>query len=591
MTSIALRRTTLACTSVALLFCSGCRKIQSLVPSHNKGGVHSDKLQPIVESKQVQVLHFPNFPDYAAPVQAFYEGRNYQTAWVDNGRPTPQAAAFIKAFQTADQKGLNPDDFDGPQWDTRVHKLQSGSDDDLAQFDAAMTVSVMRYLTDLHMGRVDPTHFNFDIDTASKKLNLPDLVGNQAISADDVPKLITSVEPDNDDYRSLERALPRYLEFAKQEADRQPLPTVGAPVAAGGSYVGADALRARLQVEGYLEGAPVGTPSNGHTAPYPASSGTYAQELSQAVSQYQARHGLTADGKLTPQTVASLNVPFSDRVRQIDDSLERWRWLPDGYVNAPLMVNLPEFVVRGYNSATPGHKLDFTMEVVDGQVKGDHETPVFTHAMKFLIFRPFWNVPISIIKKELGPHIERGGVGYLAEKGYETVNAQGEKVEASAAEIERGGVVVRQKPGAKNALGLVKFMFPNAYNIYLHSTEAPSLFTRTRRDFSHGCVRVQHPDQLAVWVLRNNPGEWDLDKVHEAFNTGPDNHTVSLKQEIPIVIFYLTARTGDDGNLHFFDDIYGYDKQLDDLLAKGMPYPSQPVKINPNANLAADDTN
>ena len=281
---------------------------------------------------------------------------------------------------------------------------------------------------------------------------------------------------------------------------------------------------------------------------------------------------------------------MSDRVRQIDDSLERWRWLPENYLNAPLMVNLPEFVVRGYDSATPGHKLDFTMEVVDGQVQGGHDTPVFTHDMKYVIFRPFWNVPISIIKKELGPHMARSGVGYLASKGYETVNAKGEKVEASAAEIERGGVVVRQKPGASNALGLVKFMFPNAYNIYLHSTEAPGLFARTRRDFSHGCVRVQHPDQLAVWVLRNNPGDWDIDKVHEAFTSGPDNHTVSLKQDIPIVIFYLTARVGDDGTVHFFDDLYGYDRMLEDVLGRGMPYPAQPVKVNANANMAAGDT-
>ena len=591
MISKSFRFTGLACTLTILFSATGCRKTPSLLAAINGGGTHSDKLQPIVASHQVQVLHTPDFSDYAAPVQAFYEGRNYQTAWLENSHPTAQAKAFIQEFQTADRKGLNPADFDADQWSARVGKLGSASDDDIAQFDAAMTVSVMRYVTQLHQGRVSPTHFNFEIDTDSKKLDLPDFVSNKAISADDVSHLVASIEPDNDEYRSLERALPQYLELAKQQVDAQPLPSVGAPVVPGGSYAASDGLRARLQQEGYLGGVPVGTLVDGQTAPYPAVSNAYDQSLAEAVGKYQASHGISSDGKLNPLTIASLNVPYSTRVRQIDDSLERWRWLPDGYVNAPLMVNLPEFVVRGYDSANPGHKVDFTMKVVDGQVKGDHQTPVFTHEMKYVIFRPFWNVPISIIRKELGPHIARSGTGYLASKGYETVNAKGESVQASAEEIERGGVVVRQKPGAMNALGLVKFMFPNQYNIYLHSTEAPSLFTRTRRDFSHGCVRVQHPDQLAVWVLRNNPGEWDIDKVHEAFTTGPDNHTVSLKQGIPIVIFYLTAHTGDDGTIHFFDDIYGYDKMLDDVVAKGMPYPSNQVKVNPNADFAAGDTN
>jgi murein L,D-transpeptidase YcbB/YkuD len=254
------------------------------------------------------------------------------------------------------------------------------------------------------------------------------------------------------------------------------------------------------------------------------------------------------------------------------------------------MVNLPEFVLRGYK---PDHSLDFTMRVVVGKVIGEHQTPVFTHEMKYLIFRPFWNVPISIIKKELASHIEKSGVGYLAAKNFETVDSQGNAVKASAAEVERGGVIVREKPGPKNSLGLVKFMFPNEYDIYLHSTPQPELFERTRRDFSHGCVRVQHPDELAVWVLNRGqaaPGDWDLQKVQDAMNSGPDNHTVSLKQPIPIVIFYLTANIGDDGQVEFFDDIYGYDKQLEAVLAKGRPYPSQQQKVDPHALTTPGDT-
>jgi len=279
-------------------------------------------------------------------------------------------------------------------------------------------------------------------------------------------------------------------------------------------------------------------------------------------------------------------------VNQLDDSLERWRWLPNEYVNPSLMVNLPEFVLRGYTNNGPGdpHHLDFTMKVVDGKAMGDHDTPVFTHMMKYLIFRPYWNVPTSIIKKELTGHIAKSGVGYLASHNFETTDSTGHVVPATAAQVEHFAVQVREKPGPKNSLGLVKFMFPNEYDIYLHSTPQPELFDRTRRDFSHGCVRVQKPADLAVWVLAHGGvDDWDMDKVLDAMNSGPDNHQVNLKKDIPVVIFYLTANVGEDGQVHFFDDIYGYDKRLEAVLAKGMPYPSAQEKVNPKASPEGTD--
>ena len=557
-----------------------------------KSADYADKLKPIVAAHKMQVLHVPDFADYSQLVQTFYDDRNFEVAWVDDGKASTQAAAFITAFKHADEKGLNPADFDADKWDGLTAKLAGKGDDDVANFDAAMTVSVMRYISDLRLGRINPTHFNFDINTEDKKYDLPEFVSDNAVDAADVPKLIASVEPDNDDYRKLEAALPKYLQLAKQQM--APLPDVtGKGIAAGASYPAADALRARLQLEGDVAGAAVGTPGpQGQTGPAPAVSSAYSQDLADGVKAYQHRHGIKEDGMLTPQTVASMNVPMSARVNQMTDALERWRWLPNEYVNAPLMVNLPEFVVRGYEGTGAGHKLDFTMKVVDGKAVGEHDTPVFVREMKYLIFRPYWNVPISIIKKELTPHIQKSGVGYLASKNFETVDSKGEHVEASAAEVERGGVTVREKPGPKNSLGLIKFMFPNEYDIYLHSTPAPELFDRTRRDFSHGCVRVQYPDQLAVWVLKNTPGDWTIDKVHQAFNDEhADNHQVNLAKAIPIVIFYVTANVADDGQVHFFDDIYGYDKRMDAVLAKGMPYPAGQVKVNPNAVVTPGDTN
>jgi murein L,D-transpeptidase YcbB/YkuD len=308
-----------------------------------------------------------------------------------------------------------------------------------------------------------------------------------------------------------------------------------------------------------------------------AASSVFNSTLSEAVKSYQHRHGIAEDGRLMPQMIRSLNVPMTDRVAQLQNSLERWRWLPEPYLHARLMVNLPEFVLRGYD---PDHKLDFTMRVVVGQVMGQHRTPVFTHMMKYLVFRPYWNVPVDIARKELVPHMTANR-GYLTSKNFEVTNNKGiVQADYTAKQVAQGAVMVREKPGPKNSLGLVKFIFPNQYDIYLHSTPAVSLFERSRRDFSHGCIRVQNPVDLAVWVLQGQ-GDWDEDKVQEAMSDGPDNKTVSLKTPLPIVIFYLTAVVDEDGQTHFFDDIYGYDSEMQKVFAKGPPYPVKPEPVVP----------
>lgn len=583
-----IRRLGAVCVLGVLLTTIGCHRKRK-TKSAPKSDAYADAIKPIVASKHLKAMHWPDFADYGPLVETFYEDRNYEVAWVDDaGKPTRQAQGFLEAFGAADQKGLNPGDYDAGLWDGRIQKLAAKNDEDVATFDAAMTVSVMRYVSDLRIGRVNPTHFNFDINTQDKKYDLPEYVSDNAVDAGDVPGLIRSVEPDSEQYRKLETALGHYLDLAKQQAAhaelQAALPTVTKAVGVGVAYAALVPLVQRLAFEGDLAAQPAANPDT-------AANSVYTQELAAGVKQYQARHGLPADGKLTSATIASLNVPMGRRVQQIGDTLERWRWLPNDYVNPALMVNLPEFVLRGY---TEDHVRDFTMKVVVGKVVGDHDTPVFAHRMKYIIFRPFWNVPQSIIKKELTGHLHARGIGYLAAKNFETVDARGNRVDASVQQVEHGGVVVREKPGPKNSLGLIKFMFPNEYDIYLHSTPQPALFDRSRRDFSHGCVRVQRPADLAVWVMsrgKAEPGDWDLGKVNQSMETGPDNHQVNLKQNLPIVIFYMTANIGDDGQTEFFDDLYGYDRKLEAVLAKGRPYPTQQVKVNPNALITPGDTN
>ena len=252
----------------------------------------------------------------------------------------PRQRHLSRQFQHADAKGLIPEDYDAPRWAERVQKLKDGSDDAISGFDVAMTVNVMRYISDLRIGRVNPTHFNFDIDVKPKKYDLAEFVSDNAVDATDVPRLIARVEPDSEQYRKTEAALGHYLELAKQQAETpelsQPLPMVTKPVCVGESY-------AAVQACGAAE-------AGGRSDRRMLRRRSFDQTLSDAVKSYQHRHGIAEDGKLTPQTVKSLNVPLTARVVQLQDSLERWRWLPDQYLNAPLMVNLPEFVLRGYDA-------------------------------------------------------------------------------------------------------------------------------------------------------------------------------------------------------------------------------------------------
>jgi murein L,D-transpeptidase YcbB/YkuD len=239
----------------------------------------------------------------------------------------------------------------------------------------------------------------------------------------------------------------------------------------------------------------------------------------------------------------------------------------------PVAVNIPEFVLRVFS---PDHRIALRMNVVVGKAVRN-ETPVFAKDMKYIVFRPYWNVPYSITRGEIIPALVKDS-GYLARKNFEITDQSGRIITSSAvsadvlAQLRSGKLLVRQRPGPTNSLGLVKFMFPNEHNVYLHSTPAQALFAESRRDFSHGCIRVQKPAELAAWLLQGQP-KWTLDAVKAAMQSGPDNQQVNLEKPVPVVIIYLTAVVEENGEVEFFDDIYGHDRKLNAVLAKGPPYP------------------
>ncbi|WP_236657359.1 L,D-transpeptidase family protein [Acidisarcina polymorpha] len=471
--------------------------------------------------------------------------------------------------RTAGRKGLNPDDYDASLWPQRLEALKTSSGDPgaLAEFDVALTVGAMRYISDLHIGRINPKHFKFGIDVQQKLYDLPSFLAQNIINSTDVPGALSKVEPQYDGYRRTAAALQTYLQLASIYPAGA-LPEAAKTVAPGDNYTGVEQLIQRLQLLGDMP-----RDAGASNQPDSENSAIYTGPVVDGVKHFQIRHGITPDGKLGSETMRQLNTPISTRITQLSDSLERWRWLPESFSPLPVAVNIPEFVLRVFN---PDHKIALRMNVVVGRALRT-ETPVFAEEMKYIVFRPYWNVPPSIARGETIPSIQKNP-HYLAQKGFEITDQSGRVITSDAvsaevlAQLRAGKLMVRQRPGPANALGLIKFIFPNTNNVYLHSTPAPQLFSQSRRDFSHGCIRVQEPAELAAFLLKGQPN-WTLDAVNAAMQSGPDNRQVNLPTPVPVVIGYFTAFVEEDGQVHFFSDIYGHDKSLNAVLAKGPPYP------------------
>ena len=486
-----------------------------------------------------------------------------------DGRATPQALTLIGLLQDADSKGLHSCDYDGPRWADRLSRLSRTnpppSEDDLDRFDLAFTVSVMRYISDQHIGRVNPRHFKFGLDIEHKKYNLPDLLRQWIVDSPDVAAALAELEPPYEAYRRTVKALQSYLALAER-GDGEPLPLPAKPVKPGDRFPAAAQLAKRLQVFGDLPepGAPAA--ADWETKAF------YTSDLVDAVKRFQRRHGLEPDGRLGRKTVEEINAPLSRRVLQLQLALERWRWVPPGFPRPPIVVNIPEFRLRTFNDQ---YQVVLNMKVVVGKAYR-HQTPVFANEMKYIIFRLYWNVPLSIQRAELLPKIRKDR-DYLAKHGYEIVDKRDQVVSAGVLtdallkQLRSGDLGIRQRAGGENALGPVKFVFPNQYDVYLHGTPALELFAKARRDFSHGCIRVEDPLALAEWVLRDQP-EWTPDRIKAAME-GTVTFQVNLDQPIPVLIFYTTTVVLADGEVEFFDDIYGHDADLEQVLAKGYPYP------------------
>jgi len=454
-----------------------------------------------------------------------------------DGLHSDRAYALANAVLQAEQDGMRMDDYPIGAIAQAMAPIGEGvkeSADQLAEADLLMTATFAALAEDYLTGQVDPKSVaqNWHIDVDEENV---DSALVRAIRTPALEKALTTMRPSGEDYAGLRKSLDRYQQIVVKGG--WPAVPSGEAVKPGERMPAARlaALRQRLAVEGYVA-APA---SQSNAAP---SGNTYDPALAGAVAQFQAHHAIAVDSMLGKETLDALNQSAAYRAAQIAANLERLRWLPRSFGSRYIYVNVPAFRLEAYDK---GEKV-LDMKVIVGQDYEDKATPVFSDMMETVVFRPYWNVTPDIAAKEIFPKMSDA---YLAANNYELYQ-------------ENGQTRVRQKPGEKNSLGLVKFLFPNDFNIYLHDTPNHELFNKDVRAFSHGCIRVEKPAELAQWVLG-----WDASKVDAAMH-GTDNNAVKVPQKIPVFITYGTAYISDN-QLYFGNDLYDRDDKLVDQVLRG----------------------
>ena len=477
--------------------------------------------------------------------------------WLDPvGRPAASARDALRLLADAGSDGLVAQDYRADELAVRAAALSATPGTaDAPRFEHDLGEAMLHFAHDLHLGRVDPRSVGFQVDRPrTAEADLDSLLA-KAVSTGRLPELIGELRPRFEQYAQLRSALARYTALTVGSA-WTPL-RIKTPLRPDERSDSMPDVRRRLVALGDMQ---AGVDSGGIE---------YDVALAQAVGRFQSRHGLPVDGVIGRATLASLNVPPTTRVRQIELAMERLRWLPAPGARPIVGINIPMFRLWAYDPARSGEP-PLDMGVVVGRALNTR-TPVLSAEIRHLIFRPYWNVPRSIVRNELLPAVARDP-GYLARHDMELVRGPGDDAEVvpqgpeGLSALQVGALRVRQRPGPKNSLGLVKFIFPNAADVYLHGTPATELFGRARRDFSHGCVRVEDPVALAQWLLHDQT-QWSRERIAQAM-AGAGPLRVELTRPIPVVLFYMTAMSMPrDHALHFADDLYGHDARLIRALA------------------------
>jgi murein L,D-transpeptidase YcbB/YkuD len=527
----------------AMLTAGACAGLK--VDSSRDTEMHASLRAVAAGSAPAYVKHDPEGAKLWKQTRAFYESREFTAAWLEKSKPRPQLDALVNALRSADEEGLDPELYNVSMLEQRRQEASKGfltskgfDPKEAGALDVWLTYLYMKYASDLADGlsdlvRADPT-WKIKPERFDPQAHL-----EQALIENRIEDSLDELKPRTPEYERLKTALAEH----RRQLAAGGWPTVPAmKLKPGAKSPHVPALAQRLAASGDYSGA---IPAAG--------SAVYSADLVEAVKRFQRRHGLADDGIIGPAVVGALNVPIERRIDQITLNMERWRWLPRDLGERYILVNIPEMRLDVYE----GSQVPLSMRVVVG--KADTQTPIFNDEMTYLVFSPYWNVPPSIAQDETLPSV-MNDPGFLTRNNMEVVDKAGnvldpESIDLSTPEAYR----FRQKPGASNSLGLVKFMFPNQFNVYLHDTPADSLFARATRSFSHGCVRLENPVALAQYVLRDQP-EWTRDRIEQAMHAGEEK-TVKLESPLPVYLGYWTARVHPDNSVQFRGDVYNVDRR------------------------------
>jgi murein L,D-transpeptidase YcbB/YkuD len=492
----------------------------------------------------------------------FYERRMYRPAWTGDDGPLPQADALLKAISQAEGEGLKPADYHLAKIEATLEQVRKNQANKiplnprrLVDLDILFTDAFLVYGSHLLVGRINPETIDAEWLANRRQADLASVL-QTALESGQIEETLNSLLPPQPGYARLKQALARYRDMAAK-GHWLTVPD-GPKMQKGDRDQRVVALRKRLMASGDLDQPP------------DSNTDLFGDTLEVAVRRFQHRHGLDVDGIVGPATLAALNVPAEERIRQIEINMERWRWLPQNLGQHYVLVNIANFELDVVDNGLPV----MTMRVVVG--RDYRRTPVFSDKMTYLVLSPYWHVPPKLAIQDKLPLI-RKDPDYLVKENIRVFQGWGaETKEMNPASVDWSKVTgknlnyrLRQEPGPKNALGRVKFMFPNKFDVYLHDTPSRELFAKTVRTFSSGCIRIEKPIELAEYLLAGDP-KWSRAAILAAIDKRVEQ-TVRLAEPMPIHLLYWTAWADEDGSIQFRNDIYGRDRLLEEALREEPP--------------------
>lgn len=499
-------------------------------------------------------------------VRRFYKGRKHLPAWTHINGPTADARELMRAIGEAPSQGLSLEQYDYERLKAAMDKLSpelrlgaAGKPAEMAALDIELTRNFLKHGSHLYGGQVNPLQLPADWHVKPRRRDMVKVL-NEAIARHRVENALESLVPPTPQYAALRKALIQHRQL--QERGGWAEIPAGPALKRGSSGARVEALQNRLAASGDLGSHPAGR---------------FDRSTEGAVRRFEARHGLEPDGVVGTADLHELNLPVSHRIRQIELNMERWRWVSDSLLSGRyVMVNIPNYslqVVENGNTA-------LAMRVVVG--KDFSRTPMFTDEISYLVFNPVWNVPSSIATQEIlaeaqqdPSYLQRNNMRVFENETNEATEVNPADIDWSSMSPEDFRYAIRQDPGPDNPVGHVKFMCPNQFNVYLHDTPAGQLFSARERTFSHGCIRVEKPVDLAAYLLQDKG--WGPDRIVAEFVTA-ENTSIKVPQPVPVHIFYWTAFFDERGALQFRDDVYNFDELLDRSLRRTRTDIKTPVR-------------